>query len=75
MTTLPSLPEPSPSDDALRLSAAAFAKALVDDVAKREGAVTPDAVAEIKDRVVEEIRSQFFAKDVTPSPPAQDVTR
>ena len=62
---------PADDDDALRRSAAMFAKALIDDIARREGAITPQAIAEIKARVVEEVRARHFAKDVTPKDNAE----
>lgn len=53
-------------DDALRSSAAIFAASMIADIARRDGAVTPDAVASIRASVVDEIRARFFSRDVTP---------
>ncbi len=57
---------PPTSHDALRKSAAMFAQCLIDDVARRQGAQTPEQKAAIRDDVVQEIRARFFAKDITP---------
>lgn len=57
---------PPAPNDALRESAAMFAECLVGDVVARRGARTVAEVAAIREEVVQEIRAQFFAKDITP---------